>query len=479
MRVRSYASPSAYEAYLRAELAMARGDPAGAAAQLDLAVIADPADGFLAARRAEVLLARGPLADALRAAEEATRQHPAAAAAWIALGETRRALGDADGVAEAMQRAAALAPDDPDVRAAVSAQHGGSAAQVARARRDAPEARPGDQNLARHALDPRGEGRRWSVTRRRLLAAEQRARGDWAAVDRTLTPGVLADPTNVQDREAVIEARARDGRPRDAAALAGGLPAATPAPRRALAWWLAGDPARAVSAASTPAVSEDPLAVRVHAQALGAQGDVAGALALLATVPPEAPWHWAGERSGDGWGLPGRDRVDAVGHDVSNRYRAFACARLTAADLLARGGHFALAESVLRAALELLAGRPDGAASRDALRLALLERLALPPAREDRAAERGTLRGALETVWARHRAALGARDLAALQQRSGDPREDAAADAWIVILARDAGGGVTQEELRAALARAERVAPDSPLTRRARARFDEGPRGAP
>ena len=119
-------------------------------------MIADPADGFLAARRAEVLLARGPLADALRAAEDATRQHPTAAAAWIALGETRRALGDADGVAEAMQRAAALAPDDPDVRAAVSAQHGGSAAQVARARRDAPEARPGDQNLARHALDPRG-----------------------------------------------------------------------------------------------------------------------------------------------------------------------------------------------------------------------------------------------------------------------------------------------------------------------------------
>lgn len=468
MRVRTFASPSAYEAYLRAELAMARGDPAAAAAQMELAVIADPADGFLAARRAEVLLARGPLAVALRAAEEATQQHPGSAAAWIALGEARRALGDTDGVAEAMQRASVIAPDDPDVRAAVSALHGASAAQIARARRDAPEARYGDQNLARHALDPGGEARRWTVARRRLAAAEQRARGDWAAVDRTLTPGVLADAGNVQDREAVIEARARDGRPRDAAALAGGLPGSLPAARRALAWWLVGEASRAASTAAEPEAADDPMAIRVRAQALGAQGDTATAVTLLARVPADAPWQWAGEIARDGWGAYGRDLVDAAGRDVSTRYRAYVCARLVAAELLARGGHEALAEAVLQRALAALRDRPDGAASRDALRLALLAR------RAD-----GALDAALETVWARHRAALRSGDIARLQLRSGDAQEDAAADAWTVILGLDATPPPPRDQLGAALARAEEAAPTSPLTRRARARFDAGARRGP
>ncbi|MFO0626155.1 MAG: tetratricopeptide repeat protein [Polyangiales bacterium] len=179
MRTRAFASPSAYEAYLRAELAVARRDLPAAVGQMELAVTADASDGFLAARRAEVLLAAGAVPEALRAAEAATREHPEAAAAWIALAQVRRAGGDPEGGAEALERAVVLAPEDPDVRAAVSAFHGGEARDVARARMGAPDARPGDQNLARRALlDPAGEGRRWSLTRRRLRAAAHRARGD-------------------------------------------------------------------------------------------------------------------------------------------------------------------------------------------------------------------------------------------------------------------------------------------------------------
>jgi hypothetical protein len=45
MRTRSFASGTAYEAFLRAEVAMTRGDATGASRQLELAIMADPNDG--------------------------------------------------------------------------------------------------------------------------------------------------------------------------------------------------------------------------------------------------------------------------------------------------------------------------------------------------------------------------------------------------------------------------------------------------
>lgn len=474
VRERAFASPTAYESYLRAELAMARGDPSGAAAQMELALVADPSDGFLAARRVEVLLARGDAAEALRAGESAARQHPESAAAWLGLAEARAANHDDPGAREALQRAAALDPEDPDVRATVTARSGGSAREVALARRDAPGARPSDRTLAGAALlDPGADARRGSLTRRRLRAIALRARGEWAAVDHLLSPAVQRDPTNVADRELVIEARARDGRPRDAAALVASLPpqvdgAPIPLARRARAWWLAGEAARAADAAAEALAQrpDDAIALRVRAQALGARGEVPEALALLARVPVDAPWSWAGELARDAWAVPGRDLIDAAGRDVSDAHRAFASARRLAAALLARGGHLELSVAVLSRALEAIGRAPDGAASRDALRLGLAELLPQGAARDAQL-------DAVETVWGRHRRAVltlataPARALDDLRARSGDDYEDANADAWRAVLCA-APTRCAPAERDEALARAERDAPTSPVTLRAR-----------
>jgi hypothetical protein len=253
----------------------------------------------------------------------------------------------------------------PTCAAAVSALSGGDVAQVARARRDAPQARDGDRNLARHALlDPRGEGRRWSLTRRRLLAAEHRARGDWAAVDRVLSPTATLPTADFSEREAVLEARARDGRPREGAALLSAVPdlAAVPPARLARAWWLVGEVARAAEVGCAEALRDDPMALRVCAQALAAQGDVRGAVTALSRVPLDAPWQWAGERAADGWDVPGRELLDAAGRDVSDRHRAWASAQVLAARWLARGGDDRLADAVLGRALRTLRGVTDAAA---------------------------------------------------------------------------------------------------------------------
>lgn len=468
LRTRAFASPSAYEAYLRAELAISRGDPRGAVGQMELAVTADPSDGFLAARRAEVLLAAGAVPEALRAAEDAVQQHPDAAAAWIALAQVRRTGGDTPGAQEALQRAVVLDPNDPDVRAAVSALNGGDAAQIALARRDAPQARDGDRNLARHALlDPQGVGRRWSLTRRRLLAAAHRARGDWAAVDRVLSPTATLPTADFSAREAVLEARARDGRPREGAALLSAVPdldAVSPA-RVARAWWLVGEVARAREVACSEALRDEPTALRVCAQALAAQGDVRGAVMTLARVPVDAPWQWAGERADDGWAVPGRELIDAAGRDVSDRHRAWAGAQVLAARWLARGGESSLADAVLGRALRTLRGVADAAASRDALRLARAEL---------RDGDRAGLSD-IETAWGRHRRALlrpaSERDLAVgdLAARSGDAYEDANADAWRARRCAPGINGCEPEELRAALLRARALAPTSPVVLEAEA----------
>ncbi len=433
---------------------------------MELAVTADASDGFLAARRAEILLAAGAVPEALRAAEDATQQHPDAAAAWIALAQVRRAGGDNAAAQEALQRAVVLDPDDPDVRAAVSALNGGDPAQVARARRDAPQARDGDRNLARHALlDPQGIGRRWSLTRRRLLAAEHRARGDWAAVDRVLSPTATLPTADFSEREAVIEARARDGRPREGAALLSAVPdlAAVPPARLARAWWLVGEVARSAEIACAEALREDPMALRVCAQALAAQGDVRGAATALGRVALDAPWQWAGERADDGWEVPGRELIDAVGEGRLRRSpRVGERAGPRRAVALAGWGE-PLADAVLRRALRALQGVSDAAASRDALRLA---RAGL------RDGDRAGLSD-LETAWGRHRRALlrpeAERALAVgdLAARSGDAYEDANADGWRALRCAPGITGCEPEELRAAVLRARALAPTSPVVLRA------------
>ncbi len=134
-RTRPFASPTAYEAYLRAEVASARGDHAAALRQLDLAALADPSDGFLAVRRVEVTAASGDLEGARSLAERVVRDRPDLSAAWLALAGVARARRRRCGRHDrSVSRALALDPDDPDVRAAVSELAGGDARSRGRPR---------------------------------------------------------------------------------------------------------------------------------------------------------------------------------------------------------------------------------------------------------------------------------------------------------------------------------------------------------
>ncbi len=118
LRERPYASATAYEAYLRGELAAARGDFVEADRQLSLAAFADASDPWIVARRVHHLLAAGLRARAIDVAREGTSRHPDASAAWLGLAA---ALGDEPATrAErdaALARAVGLDPEDAEVRA--------------------------------------------------------------------------------------------------------------------------------------------------------------------------------------------------------------------------------------------------------------------------------------------------------------------------------------------------------------------------
>src|SRR5207253_1031650 len=98
-------------------------------------------------------------------------------------------------------------------------------------------------------------------------ARRERARRAWQVrayreVDRVLSPVVLADPSDVIDRVLVIEARARDGRPGDAARLVPGVPVragaqGVSAAERARLWLISARPEVAAEEAER-AFSADP-----------------------------------------------------------------------------------------------------------------------------------------------------------------------------------------------------------------------------
>lgn len=79
--------PRAYEAYLRARLALELEPPdlAGAATQIDVALQYDPFDPHLWTTRAEIFAARGELDEARRSLDEALALRPGYAPAEAAL----------------------------------------------------------------------------------------------------------------------------------------------------------------------------------------------------------------------------------------------------------------------------------------------------------------------------------------------------------------------------------------------------------
>ena len=478
-RARAFASPTAYEAYLRAELAAARGDHAAALRQLDLASLADGADGFLAARRVEVTAASGDLEGARALAEELVRASPDLAAGWLALAAVRQRGGDDAGAMAASNRALALDPDDPDVRAAVTAVAGGDERAAALARGGAPGARAGDRVLAARvlALDPAGMFRRSAAARRRAAAVEHAARGEWAAVDAMLTPLVELDPSRVADRVRVIEARAFDGRAADAARLVAGLRAgregATVRPsERARLWLVAGraDLAAEEAGAIVRGAPGDLLAIRVLGHALLRAGRVAEGVEMLARVPLETPAGarlvverepFAGAAAGGAGDVPGEE-VGAPGV-------AWALARIDAARALGDAGLDYAADRLLTSALSALRG-PEARGARDRVRVARAHARASRGAAADARAALADV----ETAWGRHRrGALFAHteaptaSLGDLRVRSGEPYEDALADAWVVLVCGAHEGACEAGELGVVLERARRGAPTSPMTLRA------------
>jgi len=474
-RVRAFASPTAYEAFLRAELAAARGTPAGRAealALLHLAATADPSDPWLVVRQAELRLDDGDVAGARSDAMAATERFPEAAVAWICLARVAQRAGDPDAAFRAAQRALALEPNDPDVRVATAEVTGADPAALAHARRTAPQADGGDRVTAdRVFLDPAERLRRAARTHLRLEAGRLRARGAWAAVDRTLGPAARRDPRDSVDRVTVIEARVRDGRPRDAvpwvAALrVGAEPGQVEAARRARLWLLVLRPDLAEEEA-TEALRERPedaLARRVRAEAWCAQGHLGRCVEALAAIGVDAD----DDPLAEPWEAPWAGRPDAA----RGPGMAFAQVRIVALRALEQAGLVDEAEAVTTASIARLAA-PEQALARDTLRVAWAHTLQTHHPTRPRSA----WLDAVESRWGVHRrGAMRAHEdttgaaLDDLRVRMGDAHEDALADAWRALLCALPARAARCEagEAEAARARAEAGAPEAAVTLRAR-----------
>lgn len=263
------------------------GDHDAALASLALAEQSDPSDGYLPARRAELLIARGDLPGAVTALNAAIERHPDASVLWMVLAEARHASGDARGAQEAAARALAIDSADPDVRALSARMAGADRDTAARARETAPNARAGDR-----VLDPASPLRHRARAQRRLRAAECFRAGQWRAVDQILTPMVDANDAENADRVRLIEARAYDGRPMDAARLIAGVrvegEGAVSRIERARLWLLAGraEQARAEAEEALTADGEDPRTELVLGEALATLGRWDLALARFERITP-------------------------------------------------------------------------------------------------------------------------------------------------------------------------------------------------
>ncbi len=447
-RVRSFASATAYEAFLRAEIAVTRGDHDEAVRQMELASFADDSDGWLAARRAEVFLLAGVRDEALEAAQTCARRFAEQAACWIVLGEALAANGRQPEATAAYSRALSVAPDDPEVRAAVSLGQGGSAVTAARARESAPDARPGDRTVAmRSLLDAGREARPTLASVRRARAREALDRGAFSAVDALLTPLYSSGRATLEDRLRLIDARVRDGRPGDAVALVEGLSIGAAErgvsrTERARLWLAAGRPAQALEEAERERAEGhvDARARRVLGTALVRVGRAAQGLQVLATIGPDE-----GE---------------------------FVEAQVEAAEALARAARSDWGDRALVAAITRLGVDPGRAIDRDRLRAA---RARMFSRRGDVARAREAL-ATVETPWGRQqrgvilaRVGPASEVIRDLRERCSDRAEDSRADAHLVMACGRQPSLCSETEVTRALIDAQRGAAEDPATYRARA----------
>lgn len=440
VRDRAFASATAYEAFLRAEVAIQHNDLDEAARQLELATFADDTDGWLCARRAEVLALAGQRDEGLEAARACARRFGEQAASWIVLGEILVERGQRAEASAAFSRALTVAPDDPEVRESVALGQGAAPAAAASARESSAQTRPGDRTIAQRTLLDQGRDRRPTLaTLRRQRAREAMARGAFSEVDALLAPLYASQRATVEDRVALIEARAGDGRANEAAPVVSSLTAGEgegSISRAELArlWLLVGRADLALEACERgdERSHDASLLRRLQAEALGRVGRAGEALSMFATIDSE-----------DG---------------------EFVEAQVQAAQTLVRAARVSLADTALSRAIARLGAGARRALDRDRLRIA---RAQLPMQRAMAALE------GLETAWGRQqrgmlRARLGETDapvLRDLRERSGDRREDARADAWLALRCTTCGATERQAALRAAMTGAS----EDPVTLLARA----------
>lgn len=457
LRERPFASATAYEAYLRGELAAARGDFVEADRQLGLAAFADPSDSWIVARRVRHLLAADQTARAIDVARDGTLRHPGSSAVWLALaaalGEgTSSALAERDA---ALARAVGLDPGDSEVRA--------SAVRIA-SRHTATDAVPTVSRAAGAS----------AVSVDRLAEA-----GAWSRAAALLDASGRRQPPRADDQLARAVARLCSG---DALGARSAVDALSrrrgPIDRTTLAWlWLrVGERSRALEE-SALALSEGVAgAATVRALALGENDQTTEALRVAALVdvseraPRVAPTSsapWAG-RCGRS-GAMGRAEGSAPGS-------ALVLVTGSVAAALDRAGSGPLADlAIARAMQRLRSLAGEGAASRDALRAvaaARLDRLGRPS--EAPWDEVETPEGRLAAAAARSWRSSGPQALDELNPPTDDPTALWAA-AWRVLVCARSSVQCAGGEQVAAESAVRAAADEAPVVLRAQAWLNRDP----
>ncbi len=411
LRERPYASATAYEAFLRGELAAARGDFAEADRQMNLASFADESDPWIVARRVQHLTSAGQRARAVELARAATARYAGSSAAWLslatALGDDVATLAERDA---ALARAVGLDPGDAEVRATavrIASRHTSTDATPARV---LPPADPverltqsGQWSRAAALVAAHGgcdQGARLALAVTRVCA------GDTAGA--LVAVGALSRSRGAIDRTSVAWLWLRAGEVRralDESALA-------------LTDGVAGAAAvRAAALAEADRVTE-----ALRAAALVSIDDRAPALA------PATASSWEGRCAPSG----------SIGRaEGTPRGSALALVTPTVAAALDRAGRRELGDVLIeRAMTRLQALGADGVAARDALR----QRAAARLDRLGRAGEATAALAAVEGVEGRlARAASGAWDGSAAQVEgdlaaaAASPQTASRAAAWRVL----------------------------------------------
>lgn len=290
----AFVSPYAYERFLRAELATARGDDATAAEEYALARLGPRDDALVAARQAEALDRLGRLERADATLEEARSIDPSSEAVALAASRIAERRGDEEAALREAVRATEYAPDSLEAwrrvadlvgqtdRVPALLQRLGDDPASVRARlvsaidaRDALEA-----EVALEALQRVASVRRDEVAEVIELAL---ARG------RPALAAHLAERLVNGSAHATLRVRAylALGRHTDAEGiLASESPSAFGGPLATAELWLrAGRPERSVDLAQEAAALGDPAAPVVLAEALLALGELAEAAAVASSVP--------------------------------------------------------------------------------------------------------------------------------------------------------------------------------------------------